>query len=122
MLPETLVLPETLKLLVLKSLHDDIGHIGVEQTIDLVRKHFYCPNVLAGVERKIKTCHHCVQCKPLPEKAAPLVNITTTRTLKLISMDLILVEPGSNNIKDILVITDHFNKYAVAVPTPNQNA
>jgi len=37
-------------------------------------------------------------------------------------MDFLSVEPDTSNTKDILVITDHFTKYAVAVPTPNQKA
>lgn len=73
-----LVLPEVLKSLVLKSLHDDM--------------------------------------------TAPLVNIVATRPLELVCMDFLSVEPDSSNTKDILVITDHFTKYAVAVPTPNQKA
>ncbi|KAL0199310.1 hypothetical protein M9458_007850 [Cirrhinus mrigala] len=117
-----LVLPETLRPLVLKSLHDDMGHMGVERTLDLVRKRFYWPKMSADVESRIKTCHRCVRRKSLPEKAAPLVNITATRPLELVCMDFLSVEPGSNNIKDILVITDHFTKYAVTVPTPNQKA
>ncbi len=33
-------------------------------------------------------------------------------------MDFLSLEPDQSNTKDILVITDHFTKYAVAVPTP----
>lgn len=33
-----------------------------------------------------------------------------------------LSEPDLSKTKDIPVITDHFTKYAVAVPTPNQKA
>lgn len=56
------------------------------------------------------------------QKAAPLVNIQTSRPLELVCMDFLSVEPDSNNTKDILVITDHFMKYAVPIPTRNQNA
>lgn len=37
-------------------------------------------------------------------------------------MDFLSLEPDSSNTKDILVITDHFTKYTVAIPTPNQKA
>uniref|UniRef100_A0A3P9J6T5 Integrase catalytic domain-containing protein n=1 Tax=Oryzias latipes TaxID=8090 RepID=A0A3P9J6T5_ORYLA len=37
-------------------------------------------------------------------------------------MDFLSLEPDSSNTKDILVITDHFTKFAVAIPTPNQKA
>ena len=117
-----LVLPEDLRPLVLKSLHDDMGHMGVERTLDLARKRFYWPKMSAEVETKIKTCDRCIRRKVLPEKAAPLVNITATRPLELVCMDFLTLEPDSSNTKDILVITDHFTKYAVAIPTSNQKA
>ncbi|XP_043090123.1 uncharacterized protein LOC122340940 [Puntigrus tetrazona] len=37
-------------------------------------------------------------------------------------MDYLSLEPDRSNIKDILVITDHFTRYAVAIPTRNQKA
>lgn len=36
-------------------------------------------------------------------------------------MDFLSLD-SDRGVKDILVITDHFTKYAVAVPTPNQKA
>lgn len=117
-----LVLPEVLRPLVLKSLHDDMGHMGAERTLDLVRKRFYWPKMSGEVETKVKTCNRCIRRKTMPEKAAPLVNIVASRPLELVCMDFLSVEPDSSNTKDILVITDHFTKYAVAVPTPNQKA
>ena len=117
-----LVLPEELRELVLQSLHNDMGHMGIERTLDLVRARFYWPKLAAAVEHKIKTCDCCVRRKALPEKAAPLVNIRATRPLELVCMDFLSLEPDTSNTKDILVLTDHFTKFAVAMPTPNQKA
>lgn len=117
-----LVLPEELRDVVLTSLHDDMGHTGKERTVDLVRARFYWPRMALDIEKKIRTCTRCVCRKALPERAAPLVNITTTRPLELVCMDFLSVEPDRSNTKDILVITDHFTKYAVAGPTQNQKA
>lgn len=117
-----LVLPEQLQSNVMKSLHDDFGHMGIDRTLDLVRRRFYWPKMAADIERKVKTCGRCVRRKALPEKAAPLVNIATSRPLQLVCMDFLSVEPDQSNTKDILVITDHFTKYALAIPTPNQKA
>lgn len=117
-----LVLPEKLRPSVLTSLHDSMGHMGVERTLDLVRSRFYWPKMAAEVEQKIRTCGRCVRRKSLPQKAAPLVNIQATRPLELVCMDFLSLEPDKSNTRDILVITDFFTKYAVAVPTPNQKA
>lgn len=74
------------------------------------------------IEKKIRMCTRCVRRKALPERAAPLVNIMTMRPLELVCMDFLSVEPDRSNTKDILVITDHFTKYAIAGPTQNQKA
>lgn len=55
-----LVLPEVVRPLVLQKLHDDMGHLGIERTLDLVRSRFYWPRMPLEVERKIKTCERCV--------------------------------------------------------------
>lgn len=117
-----LVLPESLRGIVLTCLHDEMGHLGIERTLDLARSRFYWPRMFADVEKRIKTCPRCVCRKSLPEKAAPLVNIHVTRPLELVCMDFLSIEPDSKNTKDVLVITDFFTKYAVAVPTTNQKS
>ncbi|KAG1946284.1 interleukin-1 receptor accessory protein-like 1-A [Pimephales promelas] len=117
-----LVLPEELRETVLTSLHDNMGHMGKDRTLDLVRARFYWPRMASDIERKVKMCNRCVLRKTLPERAAPLVNIMTTRPLELVCMDFLSIEPDRSGTKDILVITDHFTKYAVAIPTPNQKA
>ncbi|XP_038152461.1 protein NYNRIN-like [Cyprinodon tularosa] len=116
-----LVLPEGYRAVVLHQLHNQMGHMGIDRTIDLVRSRFYWPRMFIDVVNKIRTCERCVRRKSLPERAAPLVNIKTTHPLELMCMDFLSVEPD-RRIKDILVITDHFTKYAIAVPTPNQKA
>lgn len=117
-----LVLPEELRTVVLQSLHNDMGHLGTERNLDLVRTRFFWPKMVPDVERKIKTCERCIRREAQPEKAAPLVNITSTRPLELVCMDFLSVEPDRSNTKDVLVIMDHFTKYAIAIPTPNQKA
>lgn len=99
-----------------------MGHLGAERTLELTRSRFYWPKMSQDVESKLKSCPRCVKRKSQPDKAAPLVNIQTSRPMELVCMDFLSLEPDSNNFKDILVITDHFTKYATAIPTRNQKA
>ncbi|KAK2879334.1 hypothetical protein Q8A73_005098 [Channa argus] len=117
-----LVLPQVLRQSVLTSLHDEMGHMGMERTLELARLRFYWPKLASDVELKVKGCARCVKRKSQPEKAAPLVSIHTSRPMELVCMDFLSLEPDSHNTKDILVITDHFTKYAVAIPTKDQKA
>ncbi|XP_023191351.1 peroxisomal trans-2-enoyl-CoA reductase isoform X3 [Xiphophorus maculatus] len=117
-----LILPPKLRPTVLKSLHHDMGHMGIERTIDLVRQRFFWPKMTLEVETFVRTCGRCIRRKAQIERAAPLINIQTSRPLELLCMDFLTIEPDSSNTKDILVLTDHFTKFAVAIPTPNQKA
>ncbi|KAL3967235.1 hypothetical protein ACER0C_029268 [Sarotherodon galilaeus] len=116
-----LVLPEEYRPVVLHQLHDQMGHMGIDRTLDLVRSRFYWPKMTSDVVNKIRHCERCVRRKSPSERAAPLVNIKTSHPMELVCMDFLSVEPD-RGVKDILVITDHFTKYAIAVPTPNQKA
>lgn len=37
-------------------------------------------------------------------------------------MDFLSLEPDNSKMKDSLVMTEHFTKFAIAMPTPNQKA
>lgn len=117
-----LVLPSKYRETALEGLHDSVGHMGFERTIDLVRMRFYWPKMSTDVDKKLRTCERCIRRKAKAERTARLVNIRTSRPLELVCMDYLSLEPDGCGTKDILVITDHFTKYAVAVPTADQKA
>ncbi|KAF7690223.1 hypothetical protein HF521_012027 [Silurus meridionalis] len=66
-----LALPTKLRDMVLGSLHDDMGHLGIDRTLDLVRSRFFWPKMSQTVEERIKTCELCVRRKTPPDRAAP---------------------------------------------------
>ena len=51
-----------------------------------------------------------------------MVNIVTHQPLELVSMDFLTLELSKGGYQHILVITDHYTKYAVAVLTRNHTA
>nr|XP_020453624.1 uncharacterized protein LOC109958967 [Monopterus albus] len=79
-----LVLPEELRAMAFQSLHNDMGHMGVERTVELARTRFFWPKMQASMEKMIKCCEQCVCRKTPPERAAPLVNIKTCRPLEMV--------------------------------------
>ena len=48
-----LVLPTTLRLKALKGCHDDLGHLGIERTLDLLRDGFCSPDMTEDTTRHI---------------------------------------------------------------------
>ena len=117
-----LVLPEQHKDRALQGLHDEVGHLGAELVLSLARARFYWPRMKESIEKKCQTCERCFRRKAQPQKAAPMVNIRTTYPFELVCMDYLSLEPDSHDTRNILVITDHFTKFAVAVPTKDQKA
>lgn len=115
-----LVLPKKYRQKALMNLHDEVGHLWYERTVDLVCARFYWPKMYVEVDEKIRRCERCLRHKAKAEKTAHLVNMKTSRPLELVCMDYLSLEPDGRGTKNILVITDHFTKYAVAVPTPDQ--
>nr|XP_055033931.1 uncharacterized protein LOC129422186 [Misgurnus anguillicaudatus] len=117
-----LVLPEKYRLVVIQSLHDESGHLGVERTTELLRDRFYWPRMTIDIEQYIKNCGCCITRKTLPTKSAPLNHITSNGPLDLVCIDFLSLEPDSKGISNVLVITDHFTRYAQAFPTRDQRA
>ncbi len=117
-----LVLPGQFHQQVLYSLHDDAGHLGIERTTELVKDRFYWPQVTSEVEKYVKSCGRCMARKTLPQKRAPLSNITSSGPMELICIDFLSVEPDSKGIANVLVVTDHFTRYAQAYPAKDQKA
>lgn len=117
-----LVLPVDFREAVLRSLHDDMGHLGVERTTDLLRSRFYWPKMALDAEQYVKDCGECIMRKTPCKKAAPLHQIVSSGPMDLVCIDFLSMEPDSKGISNVLVVTDHFTRYAQAFPTRNQKA
>ena len=73
------------------------------------------------VEEWIRDCVRCEVSKGRVSKQH-LVNIVTTQPLELVCLDYLTLDMSKGGFKNVLVITDHFTPYAIAIPTPNQTA
>lgn len=74
------VVPITIRQLVLKTAHDMLGHLGVRKTYDRIMRHFYWPKLKKDVAAYVKTCHICQMTgkpnqviKPAPLHPIPVV-------------------------------------------------
>ena len=66
-------------------------------------------------------CTRCLRRKT-PSQVAPLQPIHVTQPLELVHMDYLSLEPSKGNIENVLVITDHFTRYALVYSSKTQTA
>jgi hypothetical protein len=116
-----LILPQKFRKVVMDQLHDRMGHQGRDKLLYLLKERFYWPGMYVTAVEWIKQCVRCVLRKKISSKA-PLVGIQTSQPLELVCMDYLTLEMSKGGYQNILVITDHYTRYAQAIPTKNQNA
>ena len=119
---QQLVLPLAFRDVVFQALHDDLGHQGRDRTISLVKQRFYWPGIDSYIKERVQACDRCIRRKSNPGKRAELVNIESTAPMEILCLDYLSLERSKGGFENILVITDHFSRYAQAIPTKNQTA
>lgn len=111
------MLPAKFKAVVLKSMHNGLDHLGVERVTDMIRCRFFWPKMLSDVEEYVRNCGEYVLRKTPCQRATPLHQIVSSGPMDLVFIDFLSMEPDSRGISNVLVITDHFTRYAQAFPT-----
>ena len=117
------MLPKRFIRKVILACHDDNGHLGMERTLGLLQERFFWPKMAEDVCIHIRTCERCLRFKQ-PQERAEMQPILVSYLMELIHLDFLTLggEAGDTKNTNILVITDHFTKYAQAYITPKQTA
>ena len=114
-----LVLPPAYREVALKGCHNEVGHLGLECMLDLMHDRFFWPHMAVQAKEHIGKCCPCLAFKARQPKA-PLANIVATHPLELVHLDFLCLECGKGREENVLVITDHFTRYAQAYVTRTQ--
>uniref|UniRef100_A0A8C2AXX8 Gypsy retrotransposon integrase-like protein 1 n=2 Tax=Cyprinus carpio TaxID=7962 RepID=A0A8C2AXX8_CYPCA len=118
-----LLVPTCLTDQVLKNVHDQMGHQGIERTLGLLRQRCFWGGMNEDVEQWVKQCQRCVLAKmPQPKIKAPWASFLASRPLEVVAVDFTTLEPATDGRENILVVTDVFTKFSQAFPTRDQKA
>lgn len=119
---QQVVLPEALRRPVFESVHGT-GHQGVERCTQLLQQRCYWPGMRANVEKWCKECERCNFAKmPTVKTTTPMGHLLASRPLEVVAMDFTLMEKATDGRENVLVLTDVFTKFTVAIPSKDQKA
>ena len=110
----------------LNGIHCHAGHQGQQRTLALAQECFWWPMMVEDCKALVRGCPRCHTFEgAIP--MAPLCSIRVHTPLELVHVDFTSIESIMElnklpSIKNVLVITDHFTCYALAVMTKNQTA
>ena len=122
----TFVVPVGQHQMALNGVHHDAGHQGQQRTLALIQERFWLPMM-------VEDCHvivrGCLCCQAFEEEVpkAPLCPIRPYAPLELVHLDYTSIESTmelnkSPVVKNVLMMTDHFMRYALAVVMKDQTA
>ncbi|MCI4388617.1 hypothetical protein PGIGA_G00087940 [Pangasianodon gigas] len=118
-----MVVPEPLQREVYEGQHEHGGHFGERSTLTRMRRSYYWPTMSADVPCWIRQCKRCTLAKDVfPRLRAPMTCSNVSAPLEVLAMDYTQLEQSSGGYENVLVLTDMFTRFTVAVPTRNQTA
>ena len=95
--------------------------ILVRIVLELFRDQFYWPGMYTDLASYLNSCPGCLRRKSQADQAS-LLDIEVNQLLELVHLDYLKIEPSKGNIKNVLIVTDHFTRYAQAFPSKSQTA
>ena len=112
--------------LALNGVHCDAGHQGQQWTLAVTQERFWWPMMAEDCHAIVRGCLHW-QAFEGEVPRAPLCAIWVYAPLELVYLDYTSIESTMELnkpplVKNVLVMTDHFTRYALAVVTKDQMA
>ena len=120
------VIPVAQCRMVLNGVHRDAGHQGQQQTLADAQERFWWPMMVEDCPAIVRGCLH-FQAFEGEVPRAPLCLIIAYAPLELVHLDYTSIKSMMElnkppMVKNVLVMTDHFMRYALAVVTKDQMA
>ena len=122
------VVPSTMRAEVLYQLHDSPlsgGHFAAEKTLSRIKQRFWWPGLRSSVEKYIAKCTRCAARSTAGKgRKAHLQTIEAKAPFRIVAADILgpVTLAKKSQARYILVISDLYTKYAVAVPLKDMTA
>lgn len=107
------VVPFSMRTNVIRTCHDDVGHVGIDKTVELIKRFYWFPKLKLEVVNHIQNCLKCIEFSPNDQKRSVLHNIDKgTKPFDTIHIDHYgPLNENAKHQKYILVVIDAFTRY-----------
>ena len=111
-----IVLPQLYQTELLFRSHDQMGHQGIDKVYQRILKRFEWPGMKKACEKWVTACLSCQQVKDPRKLRFPLQLIESSEFNEVVQIDHQKICMTDRGYNQVLVMIDHFTKYAEAVP------
>ena len=118
----SIVLPQLYQTELLFRSHDQMGHQGVDKVYNRIQKRFEWPGLKKACEKWIAACLFCQQAKDPRKLRFPLQSIESSVFNEVVQIDHQKICMTATGYNQVLVMIDHFTKYAEAAPCMTASA
>ena len=118
----SIVLPQLYQTELLFRSHDQMGHQGVDKVYNRIQKLFEWPGLKKVCEKWISACLSCQQAKDPRKLRFPLQSIQSSGFNEVVQIDHQKICMTTTGYNQVLVMIDHFTKYAEAAPCMTASA
>ena len=93
------------------------SHFGLNKTLDVLKEHFYWPEMRGDVHNVVSTCSICHKTKSQFHQGLYTLLSIPIRPWDDVSLDFIVALPKTQRGKDaIMIVVDRFSKMAQIIP------
>ena len=118
----SIVLPQLYQTELLFRSHDQMGHQGVDIVYNRIQKRFEWQGLKKACEKWIAACLSCQQAKDPRKLKFPLHSIESSGFNEVVQIDHQKICMTATGYNQVLVMIDHFTKYAEAAPCMTASA
>ncbi|XP_070404467.1 uncharacterized protein [Nothobranchius furzeri] len=101
-----LVLAEALQEEVLKEVHQNHSHQGIERTLELLKLRCYWPDMSKSILAWCQNCERCQVAKEGPATGSFMGHLLASRPNEILAMNCTVLEPSCGGWENVLVLTD----------------
>lgn len=111
--------PRSMEQNVIRTYHDEVGHVGENKTSELIARTYWFPNMKEKIKQYILNCLKCISYSPVYGKAEGFLNPISKGNLPFETLHIDHYGPMEKTRyqhKYILLVVDGFTKYVKIYP------